>query len=160
MSVKNQRGRFQNNLMNANQEIARLAAACQQLEQQKSQLVNILCAVLMKEHKGAIDLGADDIRTTQEMFINCKSLNTMGLMRVSVKLPGADKIQVPGENGQTPEAPRAAGPQLVPPAPPVPDPEPPREPLTCSESWHADPDAIGLRCSLCGDERKLAPAMA
>lgn len=159
MSIKNQRGRFQNNLMNANQEIARLAAACQQLEQQKSQLVNILCAILMKEHKGAIDLGPDDIRTTQGMFINCKSLNTMGLMRVSVKMPGSDKIQVPGENGQTPEVASTPGPQLVP-TQPAPEPEPEREPLTCSEPWHADPDAIGIRCAACGDERKLAPAMA
>lgn len=160
MSNKTQRRRFQNDLMKANTEIARLVSICQRLEGEKAQLVNILCAVLMKEHKGAIDLGPDDIRNSQGMFINCRSLDVLGMMRVSAKLPGSDKIQVPGENGQTPEAPKAAGPQLVPPAPPSAEPEPPREPLTCSEPWHADPDAIGLRCSLCGDERKLAPTMA
>lgn len=161
MSIKNQRGRFQNDLLRANQEIARLATALQQLEQQKSQLVNILCAILVKEHKGAIDLAPDDIRNSQGMMINCRALSTMGMMRVTAKVVGADKLQIPGENGQTPEPQNS---KVVPIAPATPperlEPEAPREPLTCPDSWHADPDAIGMRCSLCGDERKLAPAMA
>lgn len=161
MSMKNTRGRFQNDLQKANTELARLGGICEQQGKQISQLVNVLCAILMKEHKGSIDLSPDDIRNSQGMFVNCRSLNLMGMMRVSAKLPGSDKIQVPGENGQTPPGaipvpptPAAAAPETSV------EPEEPQAPLTCPEAWHADPEAPGIRCSVCGDSRKLAPAMA
>jgi len=160
MSNKTQRGRFQNDLMKANHEILRLGNICTQQGQQISQLVNMLCAVLVNHHKGSVDLSPEDCLRSQEMMVNAKSLDRMGCVRISAKPVGADKLQLTDAPPPAP-APPAAGLALVPSKESATlEQEPQPEPLTCFDPWHADENAIGIRCSLCGDSRKLPAEIA
>ena len=143
MKIKQKRSKFQSDLLHANNEIERLTAESKTQQTQIGQLVNFLTAVLMTHHKGFVDIKPEDLRRTQGMAVNTRQLSALGFIRISAFMPGADKIAVPDgsdsalHTGEEAEAP---------------------SPLNCSDSWHVDPNAMGVLCPECGSKTRLETA--
>lgn len=143
MSVKTNKSRFQNDLAKANAEIGRLTEESKKQQTHISQLINFLSAILMTKHAGFVDIMPEELRRAAGMNINVRQLSALGFIRISAFLGDPTKVVAPGASQLAPES-------------VAPDDTP--SPLSCSDLWHVDPNAVGLRCPECGNRTRLENA--
>jgi hypothetical protein len=138
---------YRNDLLKANQLNAQLQEENTALRRQHSELVAYFCAVLLTKHDNKCDLTGQEAQSGAGYMIDMRVLGQVGIVRFAAVKQNVRPQDVKFENGEyvfTDEARGAAEAEDIP-------------ALDCSDLWHSDVNAPGIRCGSCGSSAKRAP---